>query len=819
MNYLNIKNAAKFLGVTTAKVKYLYSKNKFVNTETVDQQVMISEEDLSKYKKKMELLETMYYTISEASVLLEMSCYNLCRYAKKEFFKSVLKENNQYFVSKTEIHDLLEKNKDYYALKTDYKTCEETAAYLDRHVETVYRYIARGLFPHAITSSFHNAQWKIPNKDIELFMEKKPTEEKIKPAKKDKLPKEPKKKHRNYLYMFIDKEMEASHYTVQEVADYFGVSKDVIKFRIRNGVFKDVIKVSSKAYIGKEEVHSTPQEYIQKKLNPGATNEERIDFYLQKVNNSDALIETIETLKSYIKHVVSNSKRRDKNFLINDHCNMFINLSLQITKEVYLYNDMEIMGFIASTAVNKKPLIGFLNFVLATKSSKCKFRNKYTYTSKINRQGDAEVYSKKSFKAFYLYVNNTETHKERAILKQDYAESWFYVFMHMTNAWRSSDILHFPRVNFSEVSQDFINAVLNQGITIADAQAIVNIVSEQWESFVSNKKSVLNKFLVNIDSVQTAAVIFLILESHRRKQTVKDNDAYLLPFLQKRNGSISPFIEKFFEADPSLEKFSSRIANRSLMTYFFYSVSKGEKNGDVSHLLAQRLRRHISQDTVSLYVMNTNQDGELDDSSYNLFRRGHFGWLYNSLVEIVINKKDLKLSQEEKTKIIEAYQEIYSPSEIEEISSYFLKYQNMQKSVALEIALLSDEELTKRLYNIYMGEMPSKETDSQCFYSENCKNPTANCKTCPYIIPRIHLLISLREDLEETIEKMEKLNEHDIYERIRKTHILFKLLNLVSQAVKSFEKEYVNSFIPLKPLQNKLESIGNIIYLIESKGE
>ncbi|MBT2641285.1 helix-turn-helix domain-containing protein [Bacillus sp. ISL-41] len=835
MKYLTTKEASDILGITINKVRYLLQRNTFTDVIRGTGRTLISENDIEEYKKHLELLDTLF-TIPEASSLLGFSENNLYKhYVKKNFFTTVQMINNHYYVSKAEIHKLIEENKSYYEM-TDFKTTEETAKHLNLHVETVLRHITKGSFPNAIKSTFYSSSWKIPNRDIisfkariralneDLKEKRRITREERLTAEKERLStkvvheaqEEPKKRKR--ILSTIELELSINYYTVGQIAQYFGVNSSTIYARIEDGLFKDIHTTETnnkrkKYFISKTEVHSIPFELIKtEKLTLNTSFEDRVSYYLKRVKNEAKIEATIEIFKDYVTHLYSNTRMRQKHALINVNGRMFVDLSTLLTKELHNHTDAEIMNLIASSTKHKKQLIGFLNFILAVKSDECKFRNKYNYTSKIHTQMDKEIYSRSEFKQYYDYVKNISIHKEKSLLQPEYAETWFYIFMHMTNAWRRSDILNFPLINFSEIPNDYIERVLNDGIPVSDAQSIINIVSEQWERFVISKTKVLNKFLVNMDMLETASTILLTIELHRRKENY--NNEYLLPLMQKRS-SFSPLINSFFHAHPTLKSFSSRIANRSLMTYFFHSVSKGSKNGDVAHLLAQRLRRHMDQDTVSQYVMNTNEDEFLDDTSYNLFKRGHFGWLYNSLVDIAINKKELKLSLEEKTRIIELYQQQYSPSEIEEISSYFLEQQNKQKSIALEIALLPNDEIEKRLYSIYVGAMPSKEEYSQCFYSENCKNPTGNCKTCPYIIPRTHLLTSLKNDLVHIISDIRNLDEHDVYERIRKTHILYKLLGLVSQSIKSFDKEYVNSFIALKPLETSLEAINDKIYLPE----
>lgn len=815
MGYVTTREAAELLGVSLNKVRYLLQRNVFAEVIRGEsgKNALISEQDILNYKKHLELLDTMY-SVKEASKLLGFSDSNLYHhYIKKGFFSSIKIINNQYYIAKAEIDNLLEQNKAYYSM-TDCKTCDETAEYLGINVETVYRHIAKGAFPNALKSPFYSSSWKIPNSDIQTFKERfvKTIHEDSHIQVKERLRPYTQRK-RISPYTQIKMKMSTDYYTVQQTADFFGVAPSTIYVRVREGVFKNVVTAEGLTFIAKNEVHALNHESIKTpRLGKDSSVEERVSVYLLKVKNGEQIRETIRIFKEYVDHLYANTGMREKHALISANCRMLISVSGMISKELHDHSDAEIIDLIASNK-HKKQFIGFLNFIQAIKSSQCQFKNKYNYTSKIT-QRDKQIYSRNEFKKIYQYVKDIQLHREQARLNPEYAETWFYVFMHLTNAWRSADILNFPNIDFSDLSFEHIENAIADGISVYDAQTVVNIVSDQWEKFVINKTKVLNKFLVNLDMVQTAATIFLTIELNRREGNYDSN--YLLGLLHGKT-KISPFIKLFFQADPTLKPFSSRIANRSLITYFFHSVSQDSKNGDVAHLLAQRLRRHMDQDTVSQYVMNTNEDEYLDETSYNLFRRGHFGWLYNSLVEIAVSKKELDLSTEEKTRIIELYQEQYSPSEIEQISSYFLEQQNKQKSIALEIALLPNTEIEKRLYGIYMGSMPSKVENSQCFYSENCKYPSGNCKTCPYIIPRTHLLISLKNDLVQIIVEIGGLKEHDVFERIRKTHILYKLLGLLNQAIRSFDKEYVNSFIPLKALETSLEDINDKVCLPEGK--
>ncbi|OBA06008.1 hypothetical protein A9P44_03560 [Paenibacillus polymyxa] len=83
MKYFNLQEASEFLGVTTNRVRYLYSRRTFADTLLSGRKIMISKNDLLNYKKQLKLLGDLY-SIKEVSEILGFSNSNLYRYYVKK---------------------------------------------------------------------------------------------------------------------------------------------------------------------------------------------------------------------------------------------------------------------------------------------------------------------------------------------------------------------------------------------------------------------------------------------------------------------------------------------------------------------------------------------------------------------------------------------------------------------------------------------------------------------------------------------------------------------------------------------------------------
>lgn len=790
MSYLTYNEALEFTGLTLQKFAELVKSGQLKNTKRKGVKYFFLEEDLIEYKVFIPRSEE-YYSLDEVSKILDINKTNIIQnYIPKKIFQDVVQYKKKFYISKTEVDNLLQLHLDF-VNKEGMITSQEAANILEIQHDTFLNMIAHNKFKNVIKDIYLVSKWKVDlNEVLEFKTEKEKRIQKLKPKIKN-----PYSKNIKYVGM-------------RELVQYFNLSDFHIRKAIKQKVFSTHVRFNKLHYVEREEMLAisnleeliyTPYELFLKSSN---RNEDLIN-YLLTFENKDLIFNTISLFNEYYLLKVNSSGYKNKSSFESKLVFSFSNLSKLLNKELYLYTDYEIEQILGHDSLNnsiKQPLIGFINYV-SNAVEECSYKNKYNFTSKPNKSNSKDIYSKEEYFKLHDFLSDIEKHKNKAIHNEKYASTWFYCLVHLCNAWRSGDILDFPRIDELKNIVPTNEYLLKNNLSLEESQFIINTVQSNWERFFIHKTGGLNKFHVNLSLLIPIATVLSILINHNSEE-----------FICLTENSIKRHLNPFFK-ELSFD-FSSLKMNRSFLTYFFESTSKGSKNGDISNLLSTKLRGHRDDNTLQNYIMNVNEDGFSENISYNLFKRGHFGWLYHSLIDIVTSHKELNF--EEKTLLIETYQKFYSPKEVEYLSEFFLLQQNKNKSIAMEIAMLPNDELKSKLEYIFKGKMPSKELDSQCLFSGNCKNPSGECFTCPFLVPRVYLLSSLKSEIMQIANNLKDLNEYETHDRIKYSFILFKLLNLLQQSVETYGKEYVNTYLSLKELQLELKKVDNKI-LIQHK--
>src|SRR5690606_1597863 len=108
----------------------------------------------------------------------------------------------------------------------------------------------------------------------------------------------------------------------------------------------------------------------------------------------------------------------------------------------------------------------------------------------------------------------------------------------------------------------------------------------------------------------------------------------------------------FFKYSAILKDFKSLVMNRSTMTYLFNSIVDEAPDPELALTYTQQARSHEKESTTAIYVKATNFDGSLGNVSLNLFNRGHFGWLYNTLIKLMFEDENIPLSIDVRTHYI-----------------------------------------------------------------------------------------------------------------------------------------------------------------------
>lgn len=541
------------------------------------------------------------------------------------------------------------------------------------------------------------------------------------------------------------------------------------------------------------------------------------DHYKEKITQVEIPSFFKKTRKLYDEFVItrlsaSNASHFSLRVAAFQFAYAFMSFTKIITKEMYLLSDNEIEKILDEEQFPKRHKQIFVLFLIyCSGQTHCEFKETYSVTRGYSKE--KEIYSPEIFLNYYNYVKNIELHLDKAIKSKPYASTWLFVMMHMIDAWRKSDIVFgLPRrINTEVAGISTIEWFKENRFTFKQAQEIINQVATAVEKMQIQKTGALGHFLVNHDMMIACATALTITEFHRRKK----DDLYLLQSLVTPNKNVvlskTDHLTPFFKQKPELLGFQSRKANRTLLTYFFYNIAESNKNADMAYELARRMRGHTNEDSTAVYIQATNKDGSLDKVSLNLFNRGHFGWLYNFIVKLSFEDHHTH-STEKRTALIQAYRNEFKPIDLENLASFLQKQQNEKQSIAHRVALMPREELQKTLIKIFKGEMPARMSHAQCLLYPKCIAPSAtSCSQCHYLVPKSYLLNSIGQEVKKLIHSI-KTTKYDAVCR-RDSVLLFKILDVLNQAVVEFGKEYVEVFIDTKILKRSLMDIQNRILL------
>src|SRR5699024_2482451 len=94
------------------------------------------------------------------------------------------------------------------------------------------------------------------------------------------------------------------------------------------------------------------------------------------------------------------------------------------------------------------------------------------------------------------------------------------------------------------------------------------------------------------------------------------------------------------------------------------------EDSDLALHLSKISRSHKNDDSTSRYIQSTNKDGSINRVSFNLFKRGHFGWLYNYLLLYISQFENTQDTLEERSNLIEKTREQISPNELEYMAEF-----------------------------------------------------------------------------------------------------------------------------------------------------
>jgi predicted DNA-binding transcriptional regulator AlpA len=771
-----------------------------------------------------------YYSVSEAALLLNYTRTQILIWVKQGKLPGSFKLKNEWKIPKDNINKL--------AIVTNipdrekYITLQEAIERLNNTKSTILRWLNSGAFPGAI---LNKAKWLIPMVEVEYieqnrlkldaFLNTQQLVQRFSCHEKTVIRLIKDGNFPNVIYKngYLIPESDVIQYEknisvpegyliTEEVAKIFSLSSGRISVMSSKGEFPGAYKIKNRWVYPGDEVQSlfaTRQEIVP--VEPY----ELFKFYTRDIIKPFFLQKTFDMYHEFVLIKLSASRASHYTLIYNTriYANTLQRLVELLSQEIYKMTNEQVKELFFNKSImssDKSNLVLFLDYCQGTVT--CKFDKKFKET-RILADKDKDIYSAQEFMALYHYVRDIGNHFEKALNNRKYAVTWVFILMHLIDAWRPSDVMRLPNIPIEILGISSFDEIKTNEISVEKARNLVNQVASRIERMYISKTGAMAHFLVNQDMLLTTATALTIAELHRRNI----QDEQLLRFYDdfkdssKRRPHRDTHLKPFFMARPDLLKFQSIKMNRTLLTYFFYGVTSGRTDSSISYDLSQLMRSHEGLDTTETYIQATNKDGSLDRVSLNLFNRGHFGWLYNFLVNTFVNVEK-RNSMEQQTTMIQEFRKKYSPGQAEGFS-YFLKSQYEEKvSLALRIASMPKEKLQTTVDRIFRGEMPAKIQNAQCFIFPDCRFPTAtSCTQCPNIIPKTYLLISIGEEINQRIMSIEMTSSAGI--RLRDSTILYKMLDLLSQAKIEFGSTFINQFINLTALEFNLNKIQYKILL------
>ncbi|WP_204601691.1 hypothetical protein [Cohnella boryungensis] len=515
-----------------------------------------------------------------------------------------------------------------------------------------------------------------------------------------------------------------------------------------------------------------------------------IDFFRISVNNIPCTNESSPTKEWFIKYALrelslSNASNKTKFKYARVHLSILERmLTFKPVVPIHLFttNDAnELIEHETRQYFRGRYVYDFLKF--ASEKVLCKYdlRHVLRPNSRPKTKRDKEIYSLEEFLQVFEIASNIESHVNDAINDYYYASAWLYVLVHLTNAWRHSDVMQIPPVFPEAVGIfEFQNCRLSE----TQAQQIINQLGH-FELRIS-KTSMKRHFFCNKNLSVPMATALSICELHRRNT----NRPFLISTPSKIDNILDSILKRLFKNG---FKFRSLKMNRSLMTHLFYSIQKREGKGNSAFELVQRMRNHAT-DITKDYILSS--DVELGHLTKNLFDRGEFGYIYDQLIDILSTetRNEPYNAIEIRTKQIIQIKHKWSAEVTEGFTAFLQSIEDEKQTIITKIKSMNKAEAFDYIRKLYLDEMPSKQQHIQCFSYPSCHKPSKDykCTTCAYAIPNMYALNALASDIRGIMDKYRVARTDGSKEKY--FYSLSRSLDLLEQALCEFGEELTWTF-------------------------
>lgn len=801
-------------------VKRNKRKNMLENFAYVDIGKLSEKDESIKEKKNEADIDLLhiedYLIVKDAAEHLGIKKNTLQTFLRNGKFPSAKKVKNKWYIPKEEIlsyqekkntifesqqlqkHKLIqEKNKQInYYRQQGYLTLLEVSERINLSKSRTSALLHKDAFPNAI--KVHN-KWFIPKDDIHSYYE-------------------------------FQSNLIQGYLTINEVAKELNISNSGVHALITRGKLRNVIKFGNARLIPE----SSLTEYKKQKENnqisltkPDMINE--LNHVINSVHGKEHLKETMRLYSDFTMTKLNATNGRIYNVrrVFNHLKRIFYDIIINLEVEIYELNHEDIETVMTNSSYSNPIRELFLKFFKEALLIKGKKLDKEYVLSRKGEKADTDLDSEKySPEVYYLFeqhVKDIEKHISLAIKSRQYANMWVLTTMLLTNAWRPSDIIfEMPHMDIEIIDVLEFDWFKKNRLSPEQCQLIVNQLYLKLNNAEVSKTNADLHFLVAPDMVKCLAYACVISELYCRE--LQDDDmvyekerlllgTFVSGVTENPTTSGTTTHKKFFKDDPELAPFSSKKLHNSTMTYLFLDISEDEDESELALEVIKWARSHEDINVTAGYIKLTNKDGTLNRVSINLFKRGHFGWLYNYMVQLAFSNTGFHQSFEERTKTIEDLKKEYTPIQIEAWAKTLLDYKNRKESVIKTLYKMNIEQLKEIVIKIYKGQMPSRDGCGQCMSYPDCH--FANRKTCIgciNFIPQLQqVLIEAKEEFYRLIDSIKNCYTDAILKR--DSVFLFNVLLLFNEAAETFGNDTVNGFLSSEERKNAIYGVADKLKL------
>ncbi len=524
--------------------------------------------------------------------------------------------------------------------------------------------------------------------------------------------------------------------------------------------------------------------------------------------------DTIRRHAGYTRYLINKRKNLKRNMA--NHFKALKTMLSLMDKEITEYSDEELAGLIRDnsfTTAARQYAVWFLTYIHDKEPEQLKFNLEMSMLRRETVRGEEDFYTPEEWASFADVFFDIDRHIEKAFADCFYARSWLYVLLHMSLAWRKSDVLNIPALeNLIDISEYTLEWFEENAFSIADAQQVINHVKLAAEQYHTQKTGAKKHFNIPQAALLPTAVALIICEQWRRKK----GQAVLF---EKFYADTKKMTELFgLETD-----FLSMKANRTLLSMFNETAGgmaglSGKAGTLTSYMRSHRTSKMGNANITKVYLRSTYNEDESVAMGKQSIDRGFFGWLYDRLLDLADNKRG---TFKENTELIVQMKEALPARKVESISGALYGIIKEREMLLNEIYSWQEDEIKEKTELLFSGKLMSRTEDVSCLMNGRCPYPTEDkCMLCRYSIPTTFSLAMAGDELKRLLTEFGRTNEEDVIDRINLTYQIGKLIMVLKEAIDRFGYEYIETYIDYKEINELIKKeTPNMIFLEEIQND